>query len=91
MPIRLRCSFTPEVLAKLALLVDNIKDELVKESQAKFQPSQSTVAKKTFALARYPWTDRQLKELLLRAFRNEQLRLNRTLLAASTNPQLKHS
>ena len=75
-PIRSRCSFTPEALAKFASLIDDVERELALETP-EHHPSRSSLAKKAFALARYPWTYKQLRELLLRAFRNEKSQCQR--------------
>lgn len=63
-PIRPRCSFTPEALAKFGSLIDDVERELALETP-EHPPSRSSLAKKAFALARHPWTYKQLRELLL--------------------------
>lgn len=79
--VRPRCSFTPEALIKFALVFDDVWNELANDGV--FEPSmdertaRTRVAKKIFALARSPWTDLQIKQLLVRAFRNESARAQR--------------
>ena len=75
-PIRSRCFFAPEALAKFASLIDDVERELALETP-EHPPSRSSLAKKAFALARYPWTYKQLRELLLRAFRNKKSQCQR--------------
>jgi hypothetical protein len=79
--VRPRGSFTPEALRKFSLVFDDVWKELAKEGL--FEPSmdertaRARLAKKVFALARSPWTEIQIKQLLVRAFRNETARAQR--------------
>jgi hypothetical protein len=74
--LRPRNAFAPDALAKLSVMVDDAWNELSSEGGAT-QAARIWLAKKIFALARYPWTEIQMKQLLLRAFRNETTRLRR--------------
>ena len=79
--VRPRCSFTPEALIKFSVVFDDVWKELAKEGL--FAPSmderaaRTRLAKKVFSLARSPWTDIQIKQLLVRAFRNDSARAQR--------------
>jgi hypothetical protein len=75
-----RTSFTPDSLAKFAKLFDEVWRELVLERVVKpdaNEPSRSRLAQRVFRLARSPWSDIQMKQLLIRAFRNEAARSQR--------------
>jgi hypothetical protein len=47
------------------------------------------LAKTLFRLARSPWSDIQMRQLLIRAFRNEAARLERTGLQSRRLTELK--
>jgi hypothetical protein len=70
-----RRSFNPEALSQLAVIVGDVWKELAVEGA--YTPSQSSaparsfVARKVFQLAQAQWSATQIKELLLRAVRNE--------------------
>jgi hypothetical protein len=70
-----RRSFNPEALSQIAVIVDDVWKELAVEGA--YTPSQSSaparsfVARKVFQLAQAQWSATQIKELLLRAVRNE--------------------
>jgi hypothetical protein len=77
-----RTSFTPDSLAKFAKLFEEVWNELVLEEVLKpganaDDPSRARLAKRVFRLARSPWSDNQMRQLLVRAFRNEAARLQR--------------
>lgn len=77
-----RISFTPEALRKVALLFDEVWDEIVKDDLVESFPdahsSRAWLAESVFRLARTPWTDIQMRELLVRALRNEAARRQRS-------------
>src|SRR6188472_887055 len=79
---RLRHSFTPDILARFSRLFDEVWKELLEEGvlDATHDPRLARVrlAKTLFRLARSPWSDIQMRQLLVRAFRNEAARLERT-------------
>jgi hypothetical protein len=75
-----RTSFTPDSLAKFAALFEEVWSELVLNEVVKpdaNEPSRARLAQRVFRLARSPWSDIQMKQLLTRAFRNEATRLQR--------------
>jgi hypothetical protein len=69
-----RRSFNPEALSQIAVIVDDVWKELAVEGAYTPQssaPARSFVARKVFQLAQAQWSATQIKELLLRAVRNE--------------------
>lgn len=76
-----RTSFTPDALAKFAALFEEVWSELVLtrvlEPDADADSSRSRLAKRVFRLARSRWSDSQIRQLLMRALRNEATRLRR--------------
>jgi hypothetical protein len=83
-PKRLRHSFTPDALARFSRLFDEVWKELLEEGvlDATHDPrlARRRLAKTLFRLARSPWSDIQMRQLLMRAFRNEAARLQRARL-----------
>jgi hypothetical protein len=81
---RLRHSFTPDALARFSRLFDEVWKELLEEGvlDATHDPqlARRRLAKTLFHLARSPWSDIQMRQLLMRAFRNEATRLQRARL-----------
>jgi len=81
-PSRVRHSFTPDALARFSRLFDDVWKELLEEGvlDASHDPrlAHRRLAKTLFRLARSSWTDIQMRQLLIRAFRNEAARLERT-------------
>ena len=76
-----RIAFTPDSLAKFAGLFEEVWSELILEEVIKpgvnVEPSRVRLAKSVFRLARSPWSYSQIRQLLIRAFRNEASRLQR--------------
>ena len=76
-----RSAFTPDSLAKFARLFEEVWSELILDEVIKpgvnAEPSRVRLAKSVFRLARSPWSDGQIRQLLVRAFRNEATRLQR--------------
>jgi hypothetical protein len=66
-----RRSFNPEALSQIALIVDDVWKELAKESAYGASGGRTFVARKVFQLADAQWSAIQIKQLLLRAVRNE--------------------
>jgi hypothetical protein len=62
-------------LSQIAVIVDDVWKELGKEGACKASvspgPGRSFMARKVFQLAKAQWSATQIKELLLRAVRNE--------------------
>ena len=82
-PSRVRHSFTPDALARFSRLFDEVWKELLEEGvlDATHDPlARRRLAKTLFRLARSPWSDIQMRQLLMRAFRNEATRLQRARL-----------
>jgi hypothetical protein len=82
-----RSAFGPEVLAQLKPIFDEVWKELV--SEGIFEPpafdvesTRTRLAYKVLSFAS-TWTDMQISQLLLRAFRNEAARLRRSAGAAA--------
>ena len=75
------CSFNPEALSQIAIIVDDVWKELTSESafspSLSSGPAHSLVAQKVFQLAQAQWSATQIKELLLRAVHNEMSILRR--------------
>jgi hypothetical protein len=73
-----RRSFNPEALNQIALIVDDVLKELAQEgadsaslNTVNTVARRNYVARKVFQLAQAKWTAIQIKQLLLRAVRNE--------------------
>jgi hypothetical protein len=70
-----RRSFNPEALSQIALIVDEVWKELAKERAHDAYlgaiAGRTLVARKVFQLAQSQWSAIQIKQLLLRAVRNE--------------------
>ncbi len=79
-PMR-RSSFTPDILAEFANLFDEVWNDLVLgkviDPTAGAEKHKAKLAQTIFRLARSPWSDVQIKQLLVRAFRNEVARSQR--------------
>jgi hypothetical protein len=78
---RQRSAFTPDALAKVSTLFDEVWNELLLDGvltpSADVAGSRERLARTLFSLARAPWTDAQIRQLLIRAFRNDAARLQR--------------
>jgi hypothetical protein len=91
-PRRLRNSFTPDALARFSRLFDEVWKELLEEAvlDAAHDPlARRRLAKTLFRLARSSWSDIQMRQLLIRAFRNEAARLQRAQLQSRSLAELK--
>jgi hypothetical protein len=92
-PRRLRNSFTPDALARFSRLFDEVWKELLEEGvlDATHDPrlARRRLAKTLFRLARSPWSDIQMRQLLMRAFRNEAARSQRAQLQSRLLTELK--
>src|SRR4026207_2463006 len=88
-----RHSFTPDALARFSRLFDEVWKELLEEGvlDATHDPqlARRRLAKTLFHLARSPWSDIQMRQLLIRAFRNEAARLQRAQLQSRSLTELK--
>jgi hypothetical protein len=86
-----RSAFGPEALAQLKPIFDDVWKELVSEGVFElpaFDEEGSTrtrLAYKVLTFASSDWTELQMRQLLLRAFRNEAARLRR---AKSLGPRV---
>jgi hypothetical protein len=76
-----RSAFGPKALARLKPIFDDVWKELVSEgvfALLDFDESTRTrLAYKVLTFASSDWTEMQMRQLLLRAFRNEAARLQR--------------
>jgi hypothetical protein len=92
-PKRLRHSFTPDALARFSRLFDEVWRELLEEgvldATHDLRLARRRLAKTLFHLARSPWSDIQMRQLLIRAFRNEAARLQRAQLQSRALTELK--
>jgi hypothetical protein len=92
-PRRFRDSFTPDALARFSRLFDEVWKELLEEGvlDATHDPrlARRRLAKTLFRLARSPWSDIQMRQLLMRAFRNEAARSQRAQLQSRLLAELK--
>jgi hypothetical protein len=88
-PKRLRHSFTPDALARFSRLFDEVWKELLEEGVLDATHARRRLAKTLFRLARSPWSDIQMRQLLIRAFRNEAARFERTGLQSRRLTELK--
>jgi hypothetical protein len=83
MPVdrRLRSSFTPEALRKYARLFEEVWAEVVKAGLVHgcedSLNDRTRLAKSVFRLAQTPWTEIQMRQLLLRGLHNETARRQR--------------
>jgi hypothetical protein len=78
-----RSAFGPEALAQLRPIFDDVWKELV--SEGIFEPrdfdvetTRTRLAYKVLSFASTDWTEMQIRQLVLRAFRNEVARLQRS-------------
>ena len=71
----IRGSFNPEALRQIAFMVDDVWEELAEEglydASMSLTAARSHVARKVFQIARARWTSTQIRQLLVRALRNE--------------------
>jgi len=76
-------SFTPEALHNYARLFEGVWNELVEEGLVgaceNSRSYRNLLAESVFRLAQAPWTDMQMRQLLVRGFRNEAARRQRSL------------
>jgi len=81
-PVR-RSSFTPDALANFTNLFDEVWNELALEQvinpTASAELYRARLAQSVFRLARSPWSDIQIKQLLVRALRNDVARMERAV------------
>lgn len=72
--IKERIAFGPEALSRFSEIIDAVASELVADgvlaAQARSSEMQTRLAQKLLGLARFWWTDTQIKQLLLRTLRN---------------------
>ena len=83
-PRRLRNLFTPDVLARFSRLFEAVWKELLEEgvldATHDLRLARRRVAQTLFSLAHSSWSDIQMRQLLVRAFRNEAARSQRARL-----------
>jgi hypothetical protein len=77
-----RSAFGPEALAQLKPIFDDVWEELVSEGVFALlafdeKSTRTRLAYKVLTFASSNWTEIQMRQLLLRAFRNEAARLQR--------------
>ena len=77
-----RSAFGPEALAQLKPIFDDVWKELVSEGVFALlafdeESTRTRLAYKALTFASSDWTEMQMRQLLLRAFRNEAARLQR--------------
>ena len=77
-----RSAFGPEALARLKPIFDDVWKELISEGVFEVPSfdegsTRTRLAYKVLTFASTDWTELQMRQLLLRAFRNEVARLRR--------------
>ena len=77
-----RSAFGPEALARLKPIFDDVWKELISEGVFEVPSfdegsTRTRLAYKVLTFASTDWTELQMRQLLLRAFRNEVARLQR--------------
>src|SRR4026208_299741 len=72
---RTRIAFGPEALSRFTQIIEEVASELVGDgvpaAQVRSTEMRTRLAQRLLRLARFWWTDTQIKQLLLRALRNE--------------------
>ena len=72
---RARTAFGPETLARLTQILEEVTVDLVGDGvpveQVRSAETRTRLAQRLLGLAGFCWTDTQIKQLLLRALRNE--------------------
>ena len=66
-----RIAFGPKALSRFTYIVDEVALELGDNGVLRSTEMRTRLAQKLFGLARFWWTDTQIKQLLLRTLRNE--------------------
>jgi hypothetical protein len=70
-----RIAFGPEALSRFTQIIEEVASELVGDgvlsAQACSTEMRTRLAQKLLGLARFWWTDTQIKQLLLRTLRNQ--------------------
>ena len=73
--IKERIAFGPEALSRFTQIIEEVASELVADGvlsvQARSTEMRTRLAQKLLGLARFWWTDTQIKQLLLRTLRNQ--------------------
>ena len=73
--IRGRIAFGPEALSRFTQIIQEVSSELVGDgvpaAQVRSAEMRTRLARRLLGLARFWWTDTQIKQLLLRTLRNE--------------------
>ena len=72
---RTRIAFGPQALSRFTQIIEEVASELVGDgvpaAQVRSAEMRTMLAQRLLGLARLWWTDTQIKQLLLRALRNE--------------------
>ena len=72
---RTRIAFGPQALSRFTQIIEEVASELVGDgvpaAQVRSTEMRTRLAQRLFGLARFWWTDTQIKQLLLMALRNE--------------------
>ena len=73
--IRGRIAFGPQALSRFTQIIEEVASELIGDgipaAQVRSTEMRTRPAQRLLRLARFWWTDTQIKQLLLRALRNE--------------------
>jgi hypothetical protein len=73
--IRGRIAFGPQALSRFTQIIEEVASELIGDgipaAQVRSTKMRTRLAQMLLRLARFWWTDTQIKQLLLRALRNE--------------------
>ena len=68
---RTRIAFGPQALSRVTQIIEEVASELGDNRVLRSTEMRTGLAQRLFGLARFWWTDTQIKQLLLRALRNE--------------------
>jgi hypothetical protein len=70
-----RIAFGPKALSRFTHIIEEVASELIGDgipaAQVRSTEMRTRLAQRLLGLARFWWTDTQIKQLLLRALRNE--------------------
>ena len=69
--IRGRIAFGPQALSRFTQIIEEVASELGDNRVLRSTEMRTRLAQRLFGLARFWWTDTQIKQLLLMALRNE--------------------
>ena len=83
-----RIAFGPKALSRFTQIIEEVATELASDGVIAAQPTEmrTRLAQKLLGLARFWWTDTQIKQLLLRTLRNQISASRQHTTAAELDP-----